>query len=268
MVRVLVTLARFAAGCAIVACAQVTSDPVDEAAEGVVTQYPDEGAAAFIAAYPELEHIGTGIGVLLFPKGSAQIVDRLRSELPRDHQLFNVSDFEANDRVLALVQLPGTSDQSYFVVSTEGPSYDTGFYLVGTLDTAETSDVSGEILALPASGDFAVFQRRNSMFAKRQRARVESGTLVAIEQAFYHVGLRSVTLDTITLTRSAHGGPVAARLDIGTVVEVLATDNIERDSYMSFLVRVPAGVRGWARINVGGSQCRPTAIRGICYLGD
>jgi hypothetical protein len=260
---------------ATVACARQgepapTGSPDDvtltSAIDGVITDFPEEGAKAFIATYPELDSIRAGDGLLLFPKGSAERIATTRSKLPKNHPLYADDDLAQFDRVLIRTRLSSTDSRAYFVLFTDGGSGDPAFYVIAEGDSVSSNEVWGEILALPASGQFAVYQRTNSDFAKRNPVRLDRGALLAVPMPSYHVGLRSITTDTLPLTRTRSDSTIVARIPKGAVVEVLATNDSTTTRGTAFLVRTSAGLRGWAHLQV--LQCPAAVIRGICFMGD
>lgn len=121
----------------------------------------------------------------------------------------------------------------------------------------------GEILALPASGDFMMFQRVNTHFPKRKQVRVESAGLVEFPSERFKVGMRTVVLGTVLLRRSPTDSTPIGHLQPGDSVEVL--EGMDSGPDFRVLVRHARG-QGWLLLPT--RQCPAALLRGICFSGD
>jgi hypothetical protein len=111
-----------------------------------------------------------------------------------------------------------------------------------------------------------LFQRSNSLFAKRKQATISNGRLQEVAADHYEVGLRTIALTGVPLTETMHGGPIVARLARGDSVLVVETTDRSGSSGVPFLVQTRDGTRGWAHLSM--MQCFVQVLRGICFLGD
>ena len=170
------------------------------------------------------------------------------------------------ERVLIRIRLPDVDGSDFFVLHTEGPSGDPGFYLVDASTGQESQVVSGEVLALPESGEFTIYQRTNTFFPKRKRVRVEGSELVEVERTRYIVDVRTVALDSLLVQRSEQDPTIVARLGSGDSVDVLeASEEVTAGGYPLW-VRTSSGVRGLVKLDM--PQCPQAILRGLCFLGD
>ncbi len=244
---------------ALASCDSKTREPADTLMQS------DTSAASFIADYSGLAKLSDG-GVLLYPSDRAEVINQLRSALPTSNPLYEADEAGTEDRILVRMRLPNESGRSYFVAFTEGPSGDPGFYLIDAETLRETGVEWGEVLALPASGEFMMFQRANTFFAKRKRIRVADSGFVEIPEARYRFVLRSIALDSSAVFRSEQDSTPIARLARGdslTVTEV--AENGSRGFYPVW-IRTAKGISGLVRLPM--SQCPATLIRGLCFAGD
>lgn len=231
------------------------------------SSWPSTSAeSSFIASYPRLARVGRTSGVLLYPGTGAEVIDRLRSELPPTHAAYLGDAFGIDDRVLVRMRLPAAEGSEYFVVHTDGPSGDPGFYLVDASTGRESPVIWGEVLALPESGEFAMYQRTNTFFPKRKRVRVDGGELVEVAEPRYTVGLRTIALDSLFVVRSEQDSTIVARLGRGDSVEVLEASDESTTGRYPLWLRTASGVRGLVMLDM--PQCPAALLRGLCFFGD
>jgi hypothetical protein len=221
---------------------------------------------AFLDRYVGLEQMGDGWGVLLSPKGHTRRIDKLRGELPEGHPLHFVEGLDAEDRVLAVVALPGSAAESIYVIHSDGPSGDPSFYLADGRTGATTHYIWGEILVLPDSGPMMMYQRTNASYPVVKEVRYSAGRFEEVPVPTRPVGLRTIALDSIALWRSPTDSTVVAILAPGDSVVVVEAAGRDPNYRTQLLVQTTSGVRGWTLR--GSSQCYSMPIRGICFLGD
>lgn len=266
--RILVALLFAGAlGCRPAAQAAVADSSVG-ASQGRDTTLVDDNPirAAFLNRYAGLERMGDGWGVLLYPKGRGRVINLLRSDLPQGSSLPVGEGLELEDRVYALLVLPGAPAESVYVIHSEGPSGDPSFYLADGRSGETTYYIQGEILVFPDSGPMMMYQRTNTEFPTVKEVRLHDGRFEETDSTRYVVGLRTIALDTLRLWRSPEDStPTAVVMPHDSVVVVEAR---ARDPHFRrpLLIQASSGVRGWALLP--SRQCYSMAILGICYLGD
>jgi hypothetical protein len=221
---------------------------------------------AFLDRYVGLERMGDGWGVLLYPKNRARLIGKLRSDLPEGHPLRFVEGLDMEGRVYAIIAVPGMGTDSVYVIHTDGPSGDPGFYFADG-QTGATGDVIwGEILAVPDSGPIMMYQRTNTNFPVVKEVRMSNGYFEEVPVARWEIGLRTIVLDTIKLWRSPKDSSIVATLVPGDSVVVVAAVGRVYGNGTPLLIQSSSGALGWTLR--GGDQCYSMSIRGICFLGD
>jgi hypothetical protein len=219
------------------------------------------------AGFPNLKIEKFGQAWVAYDPGVTTLINKRRAELPRSHVLYFDDGLEANDVVLLETVLSG-SDR-YNVVFSEGPSADPMFYFikVGATSDLPWATIAGNTVAIPHNGALYAASRFNNHFTKRQKFAYQPGGLQEVRQPYFLVGLRTRTLEAITLYASPNEKSVVAQLPAGTEIGVVLTDDREdSDSRTCFLIRTPFGLLGWAW--VPSSQYKSGLIEGISWWGD
>lgn len=238
--------------------------------ESTVTPVPDSLSwgepgepETFIAGFPHLKRLGTGWGTILYPDEGTEVINKPRSELPPAHPLYLTNDFSAEDMVLIRHRFARAKGKEYFVVFTEGPSGDPGYYLADAASGEETPETWGEVLAIGLDGEVTMYQRTNSDFPMRKRLTIVDGAFVEGDQTRFVLGTRTIVLDSLRLFRSERDTTIVARLERGDSLVVLEA---ERGRFLSLWLRTMGGIRGFVRLP--STQCPSAVIRRFCYLGD
>lgn len=236
-------------------------------------EYPTTAKEEFVQAFSQLARLDTSSGTLLYRAEDAEVVNIKRGELPPNHQLFVDDGLDMYDVVLVSTRINGADSARHYVVFTEGPSGDYGFYVVRARAdvaieerTGGMDQIPGEVLAIPGDGSAYSFNRTNSTFAKRRKWAFTDGAFRELAQPFYLVGLKSVTLRNVTVFGSRLNAQPVAQLSEGTKVQVLLTDDVETGDGIMYLISTPSGLVGWIRVPV--TQYRGTVIAGLFYWGD
>lgn len=238
--------------------------------ESTVTPVPDSLSwselgepETFIAGFPDLKRLGTGWGTILYPAEGTEVINKPRSELPTAHPLHLINDFSAEDVVLIRHRFAGANGKEYFVVFTEGPSGDPGYYLADAASGEETPDTWGEVLAIGLDGELTVYQRTNSHFPMRRQVTIVDGAFVDGDQSRFALGTRTIALDSLRLFRSERDTTIVARLGRGDSLVVLEA---EYRRYLSLWLRTMDGTLGFVRLP--STQCPSAVIRRFCFAGD
>jgi len=231
--------------------------------------YPHEARAAFVESFSGLGRVDTSAGTLLYPSGS-EVINRSRSELPQFHPLYgDPADFFASSGIV-LARIPAEAvgaESDRYVVYTEAPSFDPGFYLIVEGSGDEPVKMSGEVLAIVDDDHLYTFGRINRSCPTRRTWTLRDGRVQEVQQPFYWVGLSSTTLVPVTLFAGPTDDGVVGDLAEGVPIEVVLTDDVGRaGGVYSFLVRTESGVMGWVRVTM--SALSATVLAAIFWLGD
>lgn len=229
-------------------------------------EYRDARRRAFETQFAALQSVGDSFHVVYFPNEIGRRVERLRSSYPPTDSLYAENESGLDDRVLLRVQPGGGSGSAFFVLFTEGMSADPGFYSIRERDGARSDIIWGEVLAFVRPDSARLYQRSNSLFARRRTLIVRDGILQVVREDPEPVDFSSIALGSLTIRRSATDTTVLERLRRGDSIRVLAARNVEGYGGELFLVRSARGTEGWVRLD--SRQCPAALIRGICYYGD
>ena len=216
---------------------------------------------AFVAAFVRPRSITAGMSTILFD-GTATVVNKRRAALHESHPAYFGGGFEEDDVVLVEEAIQG---RRYFVVQTDGPSADPAFYFIDAATRKEGGWIPGDILVLSTTGALHVFQRSDSLFAKRTEWRFADGRVTELRPPEYKIGLRTITTDTLVVTDRLAGRAIA-RLEKNAPIEVISSDDKDRDGATAFLVRTSAGQVGY--VLVPHRQCPESVVLGLCWMGD
>lgn len=227
----------------------------------------DPNYDAFLVSFPQLERLGGMGGVVMFPAGTAEIVNRLRSSYPQNSPMWqDTSGIGIDDRVLVRMRLPLGSGREYYIVHTDGGSGDPAMYLLDGESPEASEWAMGEVLAILPSGEIWQYQRYNSIYPRRKPMRFLAGRLVEIDSTHSLIDLRTTALAPFKLRRGPEDSTVVAEIAIGDSLVVVEGYDPAGPYGALLYVRTSAGIEGWVLVN--GPQCNFGLIKGICFLGD
>jgi hypothetical protein len=182
-----------------------------------------------------------------------------------------ISDFfhcdnEEMEVAYKLVMFKNTSiKDSITIMFTFGMSMDPEFIFVDN-----KHNVIGRIYALElylhANGSIYSSGHTNNMFDKRRKFELKSDTILEVIQPFYYIGLKTVTLEPLTLYASQTSKEVVAVIPKDYEIEVVLAE-FKRGEFVSekyFLIKTKFGLIGW--INIEGSN--NPKVKGVFFAGD
>ena len=191
-------------------------------------------------------------GTVFYDARITEVIDKRRKSLPQDHQLYNPNGWASGELVLFKTKIDFQSDTEYYVCHDWGPSADPsfGFYRVGSSGAYTDFVVDGVVLYIPGNGFlYAESKNFNSAFNFRGKFKVDNNTLAEVPQPFYYVGLKSRTLQPITIYSDFDQKNELANLPANYEVEVILVDNHSGlNCKYHYLIKTPFGLIGWAQI--------------------
>ncbi len=200
----------------------------------------------------------------IFPEGmSIHFNSGLANTINEDFEPFpgEVTPPYIRKRLIQTRLAPHDTTQ-YTVDFDAGFSVDPGFVISrATLGkTTYRQMAGGTECMIPGDGYIYIHGHVNSMYDVRRRYRydIETDTLIEDRQQVYYVGIKTETLQDITLTGIPESSGTTLRIAKGEPVTVLAADG---DRY---LVLTETGLTGWISIPSGYES----PIKHLFYRGD
>jgi hypothetical protein len=248
------------------ASSQVTPIPANHKNRESVSY--DQSEESLRKAFPSLLMLKTGRAFVAYENREAKLVNRKRCDLDASHPLFVNDELEADDILVMQMKIGEKDRQIFYILFSEGPSADPGFYFIKTDRPNEVwADMPGTALALYGNGVAYVSNRCNNMFTKRTKYLFSDTGIMEVHQPYFYVGLSTHTLAPLTLFDSPKENQIIAQLPKGTPVEVLLTDDARDERRRTcFLIKTPFGLLGWAWIPE--TQYKAETIEGISFWGD
>jgi hypothetical protein len=244
-----------------------TEDAVELPAGETAELVPDPGAARFIATYPGLRRIGGGNGIVLYPNGALEVIDRRSSSYPSNSLLSRDTVGGWPDgRVFARFRHPLRTGRVLYLAQSDGLFGDPAFYLIDEHTSEASRFIHGEILAITDSGEVSIYQRRGSVFPRRKSVTIGLGQMSEVDSLHSTIDLRTVALTRVRVRRSAEDSAVVAELARGDSLEVLEGFDLKGGDGALLRVRTLGGVEGW--VSVPALRCNYGVIKGVCFLGD
>lgn len=162
-------------------------------------------------------------------------------------------------------------DETIIVEFDPGPSDDPGFVFYRENKTNKQREyinqVNGDELIITHNGFFYTKTASNNMFVKRSKFQYDGKTITETPQAFYYVGLQTITLKPFTLYSDTKCTKAVANIPKNYQVEVLVnTEDL-------YLLKTPFGLTGWVKIPSSQTDesydvMQGTGIKGLFFRGD
>lgn len=216
-------------------------------------------------AFPDLDSLNVkGGGKIFFVKSKTTIYNIKIADLPKNDPMYS-DEFEADNQLAIKTKIDNT-DNYYYIVFTEGPSFDLGFEFY-TQNKQYLDNVPGSALYIPGNGFVYSAGHNNNTFYQRRKYAISDNKFKEIVQPYYYVGLKTKTLKPIVLYSDKNLRHIVAELTGNEDVEVLLAEKIEKNStVLMYLLRTPFGLCGWTKLN--GLQYHSDEVEGIFYKGD
>jgi hypothetical protein len=190
--------------------------------------------------------------------------------LPQDYS----STFETNDKLLeenylttfiGLVKLQQSSKEEYLIGYSPGISVDPHFLIFKKMnDTYKyLFSIYGKQIFVPGNGNIYISGHTNNMFNMKRKFKFKNDTIEEVKQPLFHVGLKTKTLEPITLFADKNLKERVASLPKGSEIEVVASEFADKTSF--FLIKTSFGLLGWWKLD---NDFHSMAIEKLFYAGD
>lgn len=245
---------------------QVSSDTDSQQTREAVSH--DKSEESLRNAFSGLTLLESHGAIVAFDARVSKVINKKRSELDVSHPLAVKEDFEADDVLLLQTRLSETDPLTYYVLFSEGPSADPGFYFIKADAPGKIwAEVAGTALAVPGNGAVYPASRFNNTFTRRSKYSYSASGLKEVSQPYFYVGLKTHTLKPLTIYASPSETQAVAQLPKGAEIEVILTeDKVDKQRRTCFLIKTPFGLLGWAWIPE--VQYSSDTVEGISYWGD
>lgn len=223
---------------------------------GNAFHYSTDGMETFDFELPYLSDIFVEGLRVIFDGRLAQVVNEKYEPYPEE------KTYPYYRQRLIRTRLSSVDATEYFIDFDAGFSVDPGFVISrATLGkTTYLQMAGGTECMIPGDGYIYIHGHANSMYDVRRRYRydIETEALIEDPQQLYYVGMKTETLQDITLTGIPESSGTTLRIAKAEPVMVLAADS---DRY---LVLTETGLTGW--INIPSGYESP--IKHLFYRGD
>ena len=222
-----------------------------------------------VSTFAHLKELKLSNGYKVFyPEAGTIVFNTLVTQLPSSDPFHSNGEGEDGGNIKILRMKLGPSDaESLTVLYTDGPSADPAFIFANNNgDIIEI--LGGTELYLPGTGSIYISGHTNTAFNMRRKFNYKDGAFTEVKQAYYYVGLKTVTTREVTLTTQMGGGEAVAVLPANSEVEVLlALFQPSTGDFEYFLLKTPFGLTGWYGIKTYMLGEEPP-IKGIYWAGD
>ena len=201
---------------------------------------------------------------LYVDKGNAEIINKKLKDLDEEHSLYTANDDCESEMVLLAIAPINDTHKKYAIIYGHCPESE--FHLYGADDISKYyGSVSGLKMYVTGNGNLYVSGHVNSNFNHKRKFSFEEDKITEVKQPYYHVGLKTKTLNPLTIYRSKHMYDEVATLPENYKIEVvLAESNHQYEGL--YLIKTDFGLTGWAKIKAG--QYQSIDVEGIFWNGD
>lgn len=211
---------------------------------------PSYDSLAALGPFPSLEKLEFTGGTIYYNPEIAELINSERTNLDPNGALYNIITALADDIFLFKSPILEGSTEKFIFAFSWGPSDDFCFIVYKDDENCSlVGGMDGYRMYVPGNGYVYVEGHTNNSFNHRKKYMLKEGKFVESKQAFYYVGLKTVTNAPVKLYADTTYTEIIAGLTENQPVEVLIADFREtsHDSH-DFLIRTPFGLTGWVRI--------------------
>lgn len=180
---------------------------------------------------------------------------------------FNQGSYE-NEPVdpICFVTISPEQTEKILIGFSEGASDDPEFYFFSLNNGSfkQLFSLTGGSLYIPGNGNLYLSAAANNMYEKKTKYKFEDNNIREVKQPYYHVGLKTQTLKTITIYSDESCTTPLATLPKKSEIEVIAAKESEDELEFSFLIKSSFGLLGWWKLDSYYSQ----KIEYLYFHGD
>ena len=200
---------------------------------------------------------------LYIDNSNSEIFNKKLKDLGRDHPLYT-SDGCDSEMVLLAITKVNNSSKRYAIVYGYCPEPE--FYFYDPNDISKLYGLVGGLnMYIPGNGNLYVTGHANTNFDAKRKYIFRENNIQELKQAAYYVGLKTKTINPITLYHTKELKNVVARLPKDYNVEVILAETTHKFEDF-YLIKTDFGLLGWAKIRVG--QHKGVDIKGLFWSGD
>lgn len=194
----------------------------------------------------------------------AIIINKKRIDLNRD-DIFYAEECEGESMTLiAISKIDDNSENKYAIIYSTCPNPEFIVY-----DSNDADKIIGTINAdhLYINGSGNIYSSGGEgTFDARKKYVLNNGKIENIEQPFYYVGLKSKTLNPVTIYQTKSLETKIASLPTNYELEVILSEKAFNQTEALYLVKTAFGLIGWAELKAG--QYNSIDVDGLIYIGD
>jgi len=191
------------------------------------------------------------------------LANAIQEMTDKNHPLHISTDCESEMNLLAITEIDN-SNKKYAIIYGYCPEPEFNIYDANDLDNY-IGAIGGLKLYIPGNGNLYVSGHVNSNFNLKRKLTFIDNVIKEVEQPQYYVGLKTKTLNPITLYKTKELKNEVAKLPENYKIEViLAQSSYKLDEY--YLVKTEFGLIGWTKVKAG--QYKSIDIEGIYWAGD
>lgn len=206
-------------------------------------------------------HEGTSLHLVA---SQATLINKKRSELKKD-DIFYAEECEGEYTTLAAIcKIDNKLAQKYAIFYSTCPNPE--FVIYNSTDPEKIlKTINADQLFINSSGHL-YSSGGEGTFDTRKKYTLTNGEIKYVQQPFYYVGLKSKTLNPITIYGSKKLENEVAKLPVNYDIEVILSENVFNETEALYLVKTSFGLLGWARLKAG--QYKAIDVKGLIYKGD
>jgi hypothetical protein len=193
----------------------------------------------------------------------ATIVNKKRSNLSKD-DIFYAEECEGESMTLVAICKVDNSEQKYAIVYSTCPNPEFIIY-----DSSNPNKIIGTINSdhLYINGSGSLYSSGGEgTFDTRKKYTLNNDKLEHVQQPFYYVGLKSKTLNPVSIYQSKNLETKIASLPANYEIEVVFSEKAFNETEALYLVKTAFGLTGWAMLKAG--QYKAIDVEGLIYKGD
>jgi hypothetical protein len=194
------------------------------------------------------------------------VINKTLGSLPESHPLWT-NEFGTDDILAMELKFDRNSNKKYYFVFTYGPSADPAFYFYDIEADEYINAAPGTEIYVPGNGYVYSTGHTNSMFNIRKKWKFNGSEFEEVKPDLYYVGLKTKTLQPLTLYSDQELTTQFANLPANYDIEVLVAERPDKfTTTWKYLIKTSFGLVGWTYAK--GGQVRPIDIEGIYFNGD
>lgn len=196
--------------------------------------------------------------------GEATIINKKRNDLDKD-DIFYAEECEGEYMTLAAIcKIDNNSEQKYAIAYSVCPNPE--FVIYDSNNPKKVIEtINADHLYINGSGNI-YSSGGEGTFDARKKYVLKNGKINYVEQPFYYVGLKSKTLNPITIYQTKNLEMEIASLPANYDIEVILSDKVFNETEGLYLVKTAFGLIGWAKLKAG--QYKSIDVNGLIYKGD